>query len=658
MPKKAIGFEKLHFGHKLQGEILQSLGVMKKSIVMKTNHQPLIGQAGLLKMWRSHLLAASSLLAFAVQTLGLEPPVEDLGGGASLVETSDESARSLLVQQIENSGGGGIFDPQNPVVWKTFVQRGMEAEGRGAFKEALDQYLAAISAYDSQREMMARALSRAAVLYERQGMQPQSQALHFRVVKEFGEFAEFASVSQKALFGRAATAGSSGGFGFGGGMNGGSSGAPGYGGGFGSGGMSSASSPYGMGAGGFSAGSADPFGGGAYMMNTFGAESSIDREIQQARISLEGTITHRKLLEEEMALMGEEIARTNKMHEQGHASRSDLNKVKRQELHLRREMAGLDQQIRKIEQELAYLEELKEKRAQTSETVTVNPSMATQAMQQSFTGIPGNMSEMVRIWNMQASQAEAGGSDLENLDNPFETDPVVRDLQNRLFDLTSRKKWMTEEADQLERETIKLERELSQLRNTDAIEISTNLIDPELDQVYLELRKRYDQAVFGLSGNAQNEEEIIALHRSMEAWKQAKRQRMSAELQSKMKSDQALRRQIDSLGAEIEVIQQEIEKKLKEKRLPVYRNGREIAQKNACFANLMQIQGAIEQWALENKASPQDEVTLKDISGSGDLTKPLAKAINDGLDCPGGGTYSVSDVSSAPTCTVPGHALH
>ena len=89
--------------------------------------------------------------------------------------------------------------------------------------------------------------------------------------------------------------------------------------------------------------------------------------------------------------------------------------------------------------------------------------------------------------------------------------------------------------------------------------------------------------------------------------------------------------------------------------IPNFVKARTSAQTNACIANLKQIQGAIEQWALESKASPGDAVTLTDISGGTD--KHIAKEINNGLDCPGGGTYAVTTISEDPSCTITGHEL-
>lgn len=72
--------------------------------------------------------------------------------------------------------------------------------------------------------------------------------------------------------------------------------------------------------------------------------------------------------------------------------------------------------------------------------------------------------------------------------------------------------------------------------------------------------------------------------------------------------------------------------------------------KALCIENLKQIDGAIQQWALENKKQATDSVELKGILPylRGSLL-PL---------CPASGNYSPgSTVSAVPTCTVPGHTL-
>lgn len=89
--------------------------------------------------------------------------------------------------------------------------------------------------------------------------------------------------------------------------------------------------------------------------------------------------------------------------------------------------------------------------------------------------------------------------------------------------------------------------------------------------------------------------------------------------------------------------------------IPNFVKARTTAQTNACIANLKQIQGAIEQWALETKKGPSSTVALSDIAGASD--KYIKQAINTELKCPAGGTYAVTDVATAPTCTVAGHTL-
>src|SRR5258708_36648626 len=71
--------------------------------------------------------------------------------------------------------------------------------------------------------------------------------------------------------------------------------------------------------------------------------------------------------------------------------------------------------------------------------------------------------------------------------------------------------------------------------------------------------------------------------------------------------------------------------------IPNFVKARTTAQKNACIANLKQIQGAIEQWALEQKKAPSATVGVTDISGtSNSFIKAL---VNAQLACPAGGSY-------------------
>ena len=85
--------------------------------------------------------------------------------------------------------------------------------------------------------------------------------------------------------------------------------------------------------------------------------------------------------------------------------------------------------------------------------------------------------------------------------------------------------------------------------------------------------------------------------------------------------------------------------------IPNFVKARTTAQKNACIANLKQIDGAVQQWALENKKSGTATVSTTDIL---DFLKGSALPA-----CPAAGTYATSTVSETPTCTqsVIGHSL-
>jgi hypothetical protein len=60
--------------------------------------------------------------------------------------------------------------------------------------------------------------------------------------------------------------------------------------------------------------------------------------------------------------------------------------------------------------------------------------------------------------------------------------------------------------------------------------------------------------------------------------------------------------------------------------------------------------GAIQQWVLENHKKPEDRITMSDI------TPYLAPTLTN--KCPQGGTYTIGPaVSNGVTCSFPGHVL-
>lgn len=69
---------------------------------------------------------------------------------------------------------------------------------------------------------------------------------------------------------------------------------------------------------------------------------------------------------------------------------------------------------------------------------------------------------------------------------------------------------------------------------------------------------------------------------------------------------------------------------------------------NACINYLRQMDGAKQQWALENRKTVNDVPTEKDITPY--LRGGIPK-------CPGGGSYTLGAAGVAPTCSIAGHAL-
>jgi prepilin-type N-terminal cleavage/methylation domain-containing protein len=88
--------------------------------------------------------------------------------------------------------------------------------------------------------------------------------------------------------------------------------------------------------------------------------------------------------------------------------------------------------------------------------------------------------------------------------------------------------------------------------------------------------------------------------------------------------------------------------------IPNFVKARGTAQKNACVNNLRQIDGAKEQWALENRASAGAAVTETGATGVNAYIKGETRPI-----CPAGGSYTYGAVNTNPTCTLAasGHSL-
>ena len=91
--------------------------------------------------------------------------------------------------------------------------------------------------------------------------------------------------------------------------------------------------------------------------------------------------------------------------------------------------------------------------------------------------------------------------------------------------------------------------------------------------------------------------------------------------------------------------------------IPNFVKARTTSQANACINNLRQYDGAVQQYALENKLASSATYTLANLTNYIKLTS------TGGLPaCPAAGTYSPgSTVANPPTCSLssatPSHVL-
>ncbi len=83
--------------------------------------------------------------------------------------------------------------------------------------------------------------------------------------------------------------------------------------------------------------------------------------------------------------------------------------------------------------------------------------------------------------------------------------------------------------------------------------------------------------------------------------------------------------------------------------IPNFIKARETAEKNACIANLKQIQGCVQVWAIDNAKSSVDIPTVAQVSPDYIKAWPKCK----------GTPYAVPAVSADPVCpnSITGHTL-
>jgi prepilin-type N-terminal cleavage/methylation domain-containing protein len=73
--------------------------------------------------------------------------------------------------------------------------------------------------------------------------------------------------------------------------------------------------------------------------------------------------------------------------------------------------------------------------------------------------------------------------------------------------------------------------------------------------------------------------------------------------------------------------------------IPNFIHSREVSHKKACVANLRQLEGAVQNWALENRKSNGDSIDSTQLFGTTNYLKLIPR-------CPAGGTYSYALVGA------------
>jgi prepilin-type N-terminal cleavage/methylation domain-containing protein len=83
--------------------------------------------------------------------------------------------------------------------------------------------------------------------------------------------------------------------------------------------------------------------------------------------------------------------------------------------------------------------------------------------------------------------------------------------------------------------------------------------------------------------------------------------------------------------------------------VPSFLRAREISRRNACQENQSKIDGAKQQWALENSVPSSATPAWADLVGN-------ASYIRKSPNCPSSGAYTVNAIDANPTCSLSNQA--
>lgn len=83
--------------------------------------------------------------------------------------------------------------------------------------------------------------------------------------------------------------------------------------------------------------------------------------------------------------------------------------------------------------------------------------------------------------------------------------------------------------------------------------------------------------------------------------------------------------------------------------IPSFMKSRNTARQSSCINNLRLMQHAKEQWATTNGKMDTD---------TPNLTSDIVPYLKSAPTCPSGGSYTIGNMTTTPTCTVTNHVLN
>ncbi len=119
------------------------------------------------------------------------------------------------------------------------------------------------------------------------------------------------------------------------------------------------------------------------------------------------------------------------------------------------------------------------------------------------------------------------------------------------------------------------------------------------------------------------------------------KQQLTKQIQAAPRVDPQQQQQLQQLQTEVQQLRNQSQQ--------LQQTTAQQVQINACINNLRQIDGAKQQWALENRKAANALVNQTELLR---YFKDNAMPV-----CPAGGVYTLNTVSIPPACNMPGHAL-